>query len=122
MTPSYSLAKRLNRSLLLPLALIWTFAAAVGQATAELSNTRELGKLLYTQYLYPLEVAGAILLVAMIAAIALTLRQRKDSKFVSPSEQVRVKAKDRLTVVRMAATQMAVMGDPASPANAENKA
>ena len=53
--------------------------AVLGQATAELSNTRELGKVLDTQYLYPLEIAAAILLVAMIAAIALTLRQRKDT-------------------------------------------
>ena len=97
-------------------------AAAVGQATGQLSNTRELGKLLYTQYLYPLEVAGAILLVAMIAAIALTLRQRKDSKFVSPSDQVRVKARDRLTVVKMAATKMAALDDAGSATGAENKA
>ena len=102
-------------------------AATLGQATAELSNTRELGKLLYTQYIYPLEIAGAILLVAMIAAIALTLRQRKDSKYVSPSEQVRVKAKDRMTVLKMAATQAAVMDDAATRtgennATAENKA
>ena len=97
-------------------------AAAVGQATGQLSNTRELGKLLYTQYLYPLEVAGAILLVAMIAAIALTLRQRKDSKFVSPSDQVRVKARDRLTVVKMAATKMASLDDAGSATGAENKA
>ncbi|MBK7052315.1 MAG: NADH-quinone oxidoreductase subunit J [Rhodoferax sp.] len=79
--------------------------AAAGQATQELSNTRELGKVLYTQYLYPLEIAAAILLVAMIAAIALTLRQRKDTKYVSSSDQVRVKAKDRLTVVKMPVTQ-----------------
>ena len=102
-------------------------AATLGQATAELSNTRELGKLLFTQYIYPLEIAGAILLVAMIAAIALTLRQRKDSKYVSPSEQVRVKAKDRMTVLKMAATQAAVMDDAATRtgennATAENKA
>ena len=102
-------------------------AATLGQATAELSNTRELGKLLYTQYLYPLEVAGVILLVAMIAAIALTLRQRKDSKYVSPSDQVRVKAKDRMTVLKMAPTQAAVMDDAATRtgennATAENKA
>jgi NADH-quinone oxidoreductase subunit J len=71
------------------------------------SNTKELGKLLYTQYLYPLEIAAAILLVAMIAAIALTLRARKDSKYVSPGEQVRVKSRDRMTVVKMAATQAA---------------
>jgi NADH-quinone oxidoreductase subunit J len=71
------------------------------------SNTKELGKLLFTQYLYPLEVGAAILLVAMIAAIALTLRARKDSKHVSPGEQVRVKSRDRMTVIKMAATQAA---------------
>ena len=76
------------------------------------SNTKELGILLYTQYLYPLEIAAAILLVAMIAAIALTLRARKDSKYVSPGEQVRVKSRDRMTVVKMAATMPAAV--PAS--------
>lgn len=96
--------------------------AVLGQATVELSNTRELGKLLYTQYLYPLEIAAAILLVAMIAAIALTLRQRKDSKHINPSEQVRVKAKDRMTVVKMVATQVAPMDDPTAVKTAENKA
>lgn len=97
-------------------------APVLGQLTGELSNTRELGKLLYTQYLYPLEIAAAILLVAMIAAIALTLRQRKDSKYVSPSDQVRVKAKDRMTVLKMAPTQAPVMDDAATAATAENKA
>jgi NADH-quinone oxidoreductase subunit J len=85
------------------------------------SNTKELGKLLYTEYLYPLEIAAVILLVAMIAAIALTLRARKDSKYVSPGDQVRVKAKDRLEVVKMSATQAAVA--PAAPEqNAGDKA
>lgn len=79
--------------------------AAVGQAGIEVSNTRELGKLLYTQYIYPLEVAAALLLVGMIAAIALTLRQRKDVKSINPADQVRVKAGDRLLVVKMAVTQ-----------------
>ena len=69
-----------------------------------LSNTQELGKLLFTRYLYPLEVAAAILLVAVIAAIALTLRARKDSKYVNPAEQVRVMSRDRMTVVKMKAT------------------
>ena len=82
-------------------------AAVQGQAVVQVSNTRELGKVLYTEYVYPLEIAAAILLVAMIAAIALTLRQRKDSKFVSPSDQVRVKARDRLTVLSMKVTQAA---------------
>jgi NADH-quinone oxidoreductase subunit J len=71
------------------------------------SNTKELGTVLFTQYIYPLEVAAAILLVAMIAAIALTLRARKDSKYVSPGVQVRVKARDRMTVVKVAPTQKA---------------
>ncbi len=83
-------------------------------AVAGASNTKELGKLLYTQYLYPLEVAAAILLVAMIAAIALTLRARKDSKYVSPGEQVRVKARDRMVVLKMEATREASEPTPAS--------
>ena len=92
-------------------------AAVVGA-----SNTKELGKLLYTQYLYPLEVAAAILLVAMIAAIALTLRARKDSKFISSSDQVRVKARDRLTVVKMAATKPADTDPAIGGTQSENKA
>lgn len=81
---------------------------AVGQLVGQVSNTKELGKLLYSQYVYPLEIAAIILLVAMIAAIALTLRQRKDSKYTSPSDQVRAKAGDRLTVVKMDATKSAL--------------
>ncbi len=77
-------------------------------AAAQVSNTKELGKVLYSQYVYPLEIAAIILLVAMIAAIALTLRQRKDSKYTSPSDQVRVKARDRLVVLKMDATQATV--------------
>ena len=70
----------------------------------ELSNTKELGRLLYSEYLYQLEIAAAILLVAMIAAIALTLRKRKDSKWVSSSEQLRVKPRDRVRVLDMDVT------------------
>ena len=69
-----------------------------------ISNTKELGKLLYSQYLYPLEIAAVILLVAIIAAIALTLRQRKDSKHTDPSQQVRVKAADRLSIIKLPPT------------------
>lgn len=86
---------------------------------APVSNTKELGKLLYTQYIYPLEVAAAILLVAMIAAIALTLRARKDSKFISPSDQVRVKSRDRLKVVKLAATKPAASAPPAGTTQVE---
>jgi NADH-quinone oxidoreductase subunit J len=77
------------------------------QSSVPKSNTKELGILLYTQYLYPLEIAAAILLVAMIAAIALTLRQRKDVKAIDPARQVRVKATDRLLVVKMSPTMLA---------------
>lgn len=96
-------------------------AAVTGQAVVQVSNTRELGKVLYTEYVYPLEIAAAILLVAMIAAIALTLRQRKDSKFVSPSDQVRVKARDRLTVLSMKVTQAAQPQAVDSLAKSESK-
>ncbi len=77
------------------------FANSAADPLAQVSNTKELGILIYTQYLYPLEVAAVILLVAIIAAIALTLRTRKDSKYQNPSEQVRVKAADRLEMVKM---------------------
>ena len=79
-------------------------AGVAAQVGPQISNTKELGKLLYSQYVYPLEIAAMILLVAMIAAIALTLRQRKDSKYSSPSDQVKVKALDRMTLIKMSAT------------------
>lgn len=67
------------------------------------NNTLELGRLIYTAYVYPFEIAAVILLVAMIAAIALTLRKRKDSKHQIPGNQVRVKASDRLRMVNIPA-------------------
>jgi NADH-quinone oxidoreductase subunit J len=92
-------------------------AADVGHVVvAQVSNTKELGVLLYTQYLYPVQVAALILLVALIAAIALTLRARKDSKYQNPADQVRVKARDRVTVVKMAAVK-----PPVAPAAEEEK-
>ncbi len=93
--------------------------AAVVAGVAPVSNSKALGILLYTEYLMPIQIAAAILLVAMVAAIALTLRQRKDSKAISPSIQVRVRAADRLQVVKMAATQAAPAQVPA--AAEENK-
>jgi NADH-quinone oxidoreductase subunit J len=78
---------------------------AKGQVV-EYSNTRALGQLLYTQYLYPVEIAAVLLLVAMITAIALTLRQRKDTnKAINPAIQVRVRAQDRISLVKMDATK-----------------
>jgi NADH-quinone oxidoreductase subunit J len=75
--------------------------AAAAAAGVDYSNTKELGKLLYSEYLYPLEIAAVLLLVAIVAAIALTLRERKDSKHVDAADQVRVKAGDRLQVIKL---------------------
>jgi NADH-quinone oxidoreductase subunit J len=65
------------------------------------SNTKELGRLIYTDYVYPFEIAAVLLLVAMIAAIALTLRRRKDAKSQVISEQIAVKKADRLRIIPM---------------------
>ena len=86
------------------------------------SNAKALGKLLYTEYLFPVEIAAVILLVAMISAIALTLRQRKDSKAINPSAQVRVRAADRLMVVKVPVTQKALEEAPVQPVVEEKKA
>lgn len=86
------------------------------------SNTLALGKLMYTQYLYPVEIAAVILLVAMISAIALTLRKRKDSKAIDPSLQVRVRAADRVQLLKMDVTRKAPEPEAAPPAAEEKKA
>ena len=86
------------------------------------SNAKALGKLLYTEYLYPVEIAAVILLVAMVAAIALTLRQRKDTKAIDPPMQVRVRARDRLQVVKLTATQKPGPEVASEPAGEEKKA
>jgi len=65
------------------------------------SNTKELGRLLYTQYAYAFELAAVLLLVAIVAAIALTLRRRKDSRSQDPSEQVKARREDRVRLVSM---------------------
>ena len=66
-----------------------------------LSNTEGLGRLLYTEYLFQFEIAAIILLVAIVAAIALTMRRRPNTKYQTPSQQVEVKKGDRLRVVQM---------------------
>jgi len=70
---------------------------------ADYSNTKELGRVLYTEYVYAFELAAVVLVVAIIAAIALTMRRRPDSKYQDPSSQVKVRRNDRLRVVKMAA-------------------
>ena len=67
----------------------------------QMGNTKLLGIEIYTNYLYPLQIAAVLLLVAIIAAIALTLRRRKDSKYLDPSQQVRARKIDRLRIVPM---------------------
>jgi len=78
-----------------------TEAPPLDPALAKLGNTRLLGIEIYTKYLYPLQIAAVLLLVAIIAAIALTLRKRKDSRSQDPSQQVLAKKADRLRIVKM---------------------
>jgi NADH-quinone oxidoreductase subunit J len=68
---------------------------------ATMSNTQLIGKVIYTEYIFPFEIAGLILLVAIIAAISLTVREKKDSKRQVISEQVKVRAQDRVRIVKM---------------------
>ncbi len=79
-------------------------APAASAQAMKLGNTKLLGIEMYTRYIYPLEVASVLLLVAIIAAIALTLRRRKDSKFQQPAEQVLAKKADRLRIVSIEPT------------------
>ncbi|MGH8726649.1 MAG: NADH-quinone oxidoreductase subunit J [Burkholderiales bacterium] len=68
---------------------------------SDYSNTKELGRLIYTDYVYPFEIAAVILLVAIVAAIALTLRRRKDSRYQDPSQQIAVRREERVRIVSM---------------------
>jgi len=88
--------------------------AAPDAQLLRVGNTRMLGIEVYTNYLYPLQVAAVLLLVAIIAAIALTLRKRKDSRAMDPSLQLRARKADRLRVVKVAA----VVDAPSAPAAA----
>jgi len=77
------------------------YGAVPRPVPAGYSNTKELGRVLYTQYAYAFEIAAVLLLVAIIAAIALTLRKRKDSRSQDPSEQVKARREDRVRLVSM---------------------
>lgn len=85
------------------------------------SNTAELGRVLYTDYLLPFELASVVLLVAIVAAIVLTLRDRKESKSMNPAEQVLVKKQDRLRIVKMEAVVPKTEAVDAPEASAEKK-
>jgi NADH-quinone oxidoreductase subunit J len=92
-----------------------------GPATAaelKMGNTKLLGIEIYTNYLYPLQIAAVLLLVAIIAAIALTLRRRKDSKYLDPSQQVRARKADRMRIVEMKSEprETGTMRPPGGPA------
>jgi NADH-quinone oxidoreductase subunit J len=97
---------------LIAFEMIWvlgSYETSVGtvavQHAADYSNTKELGRLIYTHYAFPFEIAALILLVAMVAAIALTLRRRKDSKSQVVSDQVSVRKADRIRIVSMKAVK-----------------
>lgn len=111
-------ARYLPVGILVALAIVVVMGLAVGhqhfglqQVTpppahgAEYSNTRELGGLLYTTYVYPFEIASVILLVAIVAAIALTMRRRPNTKHQSVDAQVAVRRDDRVRMVKMAAEE-----------------
>jgi NADH-quinone oxidoreductase subunit J len=93
---------------LMAFEMIWVLGGSANSSglvavkhAADYSNTKELGRLLYTDYVYPFEIAAVILLVAMVAAIALTLRHRKDSKSQVISEQLSATKADRLKIISM---------------------
>jgi NADH-quinone oxidoreductase subunit J len=88
-----------------------TEADPLPAAMANVPNTKLLGIELYTNFLYPLQIAAVLLLVAIIAAIALTLRERKDSRHMDPGQQVRVKKADRLKIIKVAPS----VDTPAAP-------
>jgi NADH-quinone oxidoreductase subunit J len=98
-------------------AVLWHQFSGVRAADAprlppDYDNTKALGKLIYTEYVYAFEIAAVILLVAIVAAIALTLRKRTGVKSQNPSEQVKVKASDRLRIVRMPSSTPAAPAEP----------
>jgi NADH-quinone oxidoreductase subunit J len=94
---------------------------AMPGAPQAVSNTKELGRVLYTEYLLPFELAAVVLLIAMVAAIALTLRERRGAKAQDVGAQVRVKRDDRLKIIKMDATVETPASTPASAPDATPK-
>jgi len=90
-------------------------AATATAPAASASNVKDLGRVLYTDYLLPFELASVVLLIAIIAAIALTLRTRKETKYQNMGEQVRVKASDRLKIIKVA-SEVEEVAPPAAAA------
>ncbi|MCD8503678.1 MAG: NADH-quinone oxidoreductase subunit J [Burkholderiaceae bacterium] len=90
----------------------WGNVGPAAEMASDYNNARALGELMYTEYIYAVEVGAVILLVGMIAAISLTLRRRKDVKYNNPGAAVRVKAKDRVRLVDL---------KPQAPVNAKSE-
>ncbi|WP_460840446.1 NADH-quinone oxidoreductase subunit J [Noviherbaspirillum agri] len=99
----------------------WALDTQVPAASATIGNTKELGKLIYTQYIYAFEVAAVILLLAIVAAVALTLRRRKDSKYFNPADAVKVKRNDRVRILSMKAESERANGNAQPAASAAEK-
>jgi NADH-quinone oxidoreductase subunit J len=99
----------------------WALDAQVPAASATIGGTKELGKLIYTQYVYAFEIAAVILLLAIVAAVALTLRRRKDSKYFNPADAVKVKRNDRIRIVSMKAESERANGQVQPAAAAPEK-
>jgi NADH-quinone oxidoreductase subunit J len=83
------------------------------EVPASYSNTRAIGSVLYTDFVYPFELASVILLVAIVAAIALTLRARKNTKHVDPAMQIAATREGRVRLVAMASEKKGVSAPPA---------
>ncbi|MFZ2163608.1 MAG: NADH-quinone oxidoreductase subunit J [Sideroxyarcus sp.] len=99
---------------LIVVQMVWVLGAKETSAgmtavkhAADYSNTKELGRLIYTDYVYPFELAAVLLLLAMVAAIALSLRKRRDSKRQDISKQVKVRKQDRLRIVSLPSANQA---------------
>jgi len=92
----------------------WLGMTQPGAGIASVDNTRALGMLTFTEYVFPLQIAGVILLVAIIAAMALPLRGRKDSKSQDPSQQIQARSADRVRLVAMATAGDERRADPSS--------
>ena len=99
----------------------WALESQVPAASANIGNTKELGKLIYTEYIYAFEIAAVVLLVAIVAAVALTLRRRKDSKYFDPAAAVKVKRNDRLRIVSMKAESDRANGVQSAAQSAEKQ-
>ncbi len=99
----------------------WDADYQIPAASDNIGNTKELGKLIYTEYIYAFEIAAVLLLVAIVAAVALTLRRRKDSKYFAPSDAVKVKASDRLRIVRMKSESSRAASGETAAAKTEQK-